>query len=1168
MWSGMLQVEPGRDGVMMLPVGTLRLTLVMSIAWLGACLQSPLVPCGDTVCPPGNVCTPGGCATPADVDACNGLEDGDGCRAANGGAGTCQGGACKTGLCGNGRVDVGEACDDGNLASGDGCRADCLKIEVCGDGELDAGEACDDGNDNAADGCDACQRTSWAATSVVGTAVSATAAALANPDAVAADGAGRIYIADTQHHRVRRVELDGSVTTIAGIGTPGFSGDGGAATSAQLNEPAAVAVDGVGRVFVADAANHRIRRIDIDGTIVTIAGTGIAGFGGDGAAAIFAQLANPRGLAVDGLGDVIVADTDNHRIRRITDDGTIWTIAGTGVEGFSGDGGPAINAELANPYAVAVDATGRVLIADTLNARVRRIDLDDKISTIAGNGNVGDGGDGGPATAAELSGPTAVAVDAQGVVAIADPLNQRIRRIALDGTMSTIAGTGAQGFGGDGGPAIAAQLAFPFGVAIDGQGRVAIADRSNQRIRRIGTSGTIATVAGSGKFGFGGEGSEATSALLGNPYAVTVDAQGRAYIADTFNYAIRRVELDGTITTVAGTGIAGSGGDGGPALEAQLNTPSGLAIDAQGRLLISDTFNHRIRRIEANGTIVTIAGTGVAGSTGDGGPATSARLSNPNGIAVDGQGRVLISDTYNSRIRRIELDGTIVTVAGTGQAGYDGDGGPATSARLQFPYNVGVDASDRILIADTANHRVRRVATDGTITTIAGTGAVGTGGAGGPATSAQLDTPMAARVDSQGRVVIADGHNHAIRRIELDGTLTTLAGTLGVPGSRGDAALASQARVAYPHNMVVDELDRIVFADTNNSRIRMIAGGTITTIAGRIDPEDVGPVARARLDDPQAIAIGANLTVVAGGTSGTVEAIRGGRVEVVAGRYPHEAATGALARFRQATFGDVGGVVVDPTTGAIYLTETSAHRLHVITQVDPAVPATWTIATLANASGMAGFADGAAATARFRAPTGLYLDSAARTLYIADTGNHAIRALDLDTNTVTTIANTAHSLGYAGDDGPATAARLFRPSALTRCNNGDLFIADTGNHRVRRIAGGEISTVLGAGVAASSGEGAPARTFPVDAPRGLGCDAYGNLYVTSTTAVRLLTASEDGIVDGSGGVQTIYGAPPRDTFPASVTSCLTGLAVTSDHTVQVADACTGLLVELTRSAVP
>jgi len=326
-------------------------------------------------------------------------------------------------------------------------------------------------------------------------------------------------------------------------------------------------------------------------------------------------------------------------------------------------------------------------------------------------------------------------------------------------------------------------------------------------------------------------------------------------------------------------------------------------------------------------------------------------------------------------------------------------------------------------------------------------------------------------------------------------------------------------------------------------------------------------ITKARLEDPQAIAVGSSFTLVAAGSSGTLEAIRNGRVEAIAGRYPQETATGTLARYRTSAFGTVGGTALDPA-GAIYFTESSSNRIHKVTQVNPADPKTWTIEILANTAGTAGFADGTAGTARFRNPTGLFLDATANLLYIADTGNHAIRALNLTTNAVTTIANASHTFGFAGDGGAATAAQLFAPTAVTKCSNGDVFIADSSNNRVRRIvAGGVISTVLGDGVPASSGEGSPSRTFPVDRPRGIACDAFGNLYVTSSTTVRLVTADDTGIVDGTGAVQTIYGEPPRDTFPASVTTCLTGLAVTGPASVQVADACTGLLVQLTRSNV-
>ncbi|MBV8756608.1 MAG: hypothetical protein JO257_05020 [Deltaproteobacteria bacterium] len=1133
----------------------MRGLLAVAVA-LSGCLSSPLVPCGDLYCAPGSVCVANTCASPADVAACEGHADGDACRAANGGGGTCENGVCHTGLCGNGQVDVGEACDDGNQVSGDGCRGDCGKVEICGDGQLDQGEACDDGNHNAADGCDMCVKTVWNVSTAVGTETIATQLALADPHEIAVDGQGRVFVADTLNNRVLRVETDGSITKIAGTGTPGFSGDGGEATSAELQAPNAVAVDGIGRVFVADTQNSRIREIDLDGTIATIAGTGTPGGAGDNGPALLAQLSNPTGIAVDGLGRILIADSDLNTIRRIDIDGTIATIAGTGIADYTGDQGPATAATLSGPFGVSVDSSGRILIADTGNAVVRRVDANGVITTIAGTGTVGYSGDGGPAVAADLAFPVVAVEDSAGRVVVADSLNQRVRAIDSGGTITTIAGNGTRGFSGDGAAATAAQLQNPQGLAVSAAG-VVIADTSNERIRMVNTGGNITTIAGNGTFGLGGDGGLATAATLQNPFDCAIDPMGRIYIADVFNQRIRRVELDGTITTIAGTGLQGFSGDGGPATSAELFEPDGVALDAQGRLYIADSVNNRVRMVDTSGVISTVAGDG-----------NRTTLDHPHGVAIDLQGRLVIADTYNHRVRRVDSPGTLTTIAGNGGFGFSGDGGPATSATLSTPYYVAVDSTGRVLISDLSNNRIRRVELDSTIDTAVGNGAASFGGDGGPATSGSINQPYKVATDAQDTIYIADELNQRIRKVTAGGTLSTIAGN-GSVGTSGDAAPATSAQLQFPLGVCAGP-GGIAVADTNNNRIRRIDPGTgvLTTVAGQVDPEGVGASATARLADPQGFAVGSMFTFVAGGSSGTVEALRTGHLTAVAGRYPQSSATGALARFRTAGFGRIGGIAVDDSAHVVYITETSANRLHVITEVDPTDPSTWTIATLANTSGTAGFADGAAATARFRGPTGLYLDAAASTLYIADTGNHAIRALDLSAHTVSTIVNTSHALGFAGDGGPAAGALLFEPTALTRCPNGDLFIADTGNNRIRRVASGTITTVLGDGVPASSGEGAPARTFPVDQPRGLSCDAFGDLFVTSATTVRLLPASDAGVVDGSGVVQTIYGKPPHTAFPASVTACLTGLAVTGAAQLQVADACTGLLVQLDRAPAP
>ncbi len=335
---------------------------------------------------------------------------------------------------------------------------------------------------------------------------------------------------------------DGTIDTLAGTGVAGFGGDGGFAIDAQLNSPFDVAVDAAGYVYVADWVNHRIRRIGPDGTIETFAGTGVAGYGGDGGPAHRpggAQLNGPIGVAVDAAGYVYIADHATHRIRRIATDGTIETFAGLGVAGYSGDGGPATAAQLDHPTSVAVDTAGNVYVADSENHSIRRIGLGGTIETIAGTGVAGDSGDGGPATEARLSFPFGVAVDANGNVYVADTVNHRVRRIGTDGTIKTVAGTGAAGYAGDDGAATAAQLDQPAGLAVDAAGNVYVADWGNHRVRWLGTGGTIGTFAGTGERGFGGDGGPAAQARLFNPSSVAVDPGGQVYIADAGNNRLR-----------------------------------------------------------------------------------------------------------------------------------------------------------------------------------------------------------------------------------------------------------------------------------------------------------------------------------------------------------------------------------------------------------------------------------------------------------------------------------------------------------------------------------------------------------------------------------------------------------------------------------------------------
>jgi sugar lactone lactonase YvrE len=277
-------------------------------------------------------------------------------------------------------------------------------------------------------------------------------------------------------------------------------------------------------------------------------------------------------------------------------------------------------------------------------------------------------------------------------------------------TIWTIAGSGPThldgGFFGDGGPARAAELLEPTGVALDRPGDLYIADAFNERIRRVSPTGTITTIAGDGQSGFSGDGGPAVQARFDSPISVAVDAGGGVLVADQNNNRVRRIDPSGTITTIAGDGVKGFAGDGGPATSAELSAPVGVAVDARGGLLIADQDNNRVRRVDGSGAITTIAGDGAPAFAGDGGPATSASLHGPTGVAADPHGGVLIADAGNNRVRRIDPSGTIATIAGDGTAGFAGDNGPAVAARLNTPTGVTPDASGGILIADFDNDRV------------------------------------------------------------------------------------------------------------------------------------------------------------------------------------------------------------------------------------------------------------------------------------------------------------------------------------------------------------------------------------------------------------------------------------------------------------------------------
>ena len=649
-----------------------------------------------------------------------------------------------------------------------------------------------------------------------------------SPEDAFVDIDGDILVIDGSANVIRKIDNEtGIIETVVGNGERGFSGDGGPAVEARLSFPSDLYVDGDGNIYIADTGNDRIRRVDaLTGIIETIAGNGTIGFSGDGGPATEANIFYPHSIFLDEDGNIFFSDMYNYRIRKITaSTGIIETVVGNGNVGFSGDGGLAVDASLSPATEIHLDDIGNIYITDLMNDRIRKVDgVTGVIETIAGGGGFGPPQDNVLATETVLDGPLGVTLDNDGNIYISEMSGRRIRKIDhATGIIQTVAGNGENGFSGDGGLAVNASL-DAVRCHVDKNGNMYLPDAG--RIRKVNAStGIIETIAG----GNMKDGYLSYQARLYRPERVFADKNGDVYFSDNGQGVIRKIDAEtGLIETVAGKGGSGFSGDGGLATEASFSSVSDIFVK-NGDIYIADMRAQRLLKVDGNsGIINTVAGKpGSDSSPEDGGLAVNTLINNITSIFVDDDANIYFSVGFPSKIRKIDGEsGVVETVAGTDLASFSGDGGPATKATLNRPNDIYVDKAGNIYIADQRNNRIRRVdGQTGIIETVAGNGLRGFSGDGGSALEASLDILSSVAVDDQGNIFTSDLANNRIRKVDAQtGIIETVIGN-GNGGFFGDGGPVLEASLSGPYSLHINSSGTMFIADPGNNRIRMVTAG-------------------------------------------------------------------------------------------------------------------------------------------------------------------------------------------------------------------------------------------------------------------------------------------------------------------------------------------------------
>ena len=979
------------------------------------------------------------------------------------------------------------------------------------------------------------------------------------------------------------------LTLYAGTGTSGVPTPG-PATNSKLSNPRGIAIDSLGNLYIADTGDSVIEKVTPTGVLSIIAGTGISGTPVPGPAAS-SPLGHPAGMATDASGNLYIADTGYSAIEKITPDGVLSIVAGTGTRGAEVPG-PATSSPLGVPTGVAVDGTGNLYIADYLNVVVAKVTPLGMLSVVAGNGAFGTPV-AGPATATPLGNPRGIALDGSGNLFIADSGYGVVEKVTPGGTLSVIAGTGIRGTPTPG-IATNSKLNNPYALTTDAQGNLYIADSDNHVIEEVSTGGTLSIFAGTGIYGTPTPGT-ATGSRFASPNGLALDASGNLFIADYDSAVVANITLSGVLIgnlpqsgsvggsfspSVASTGdgttsvtsatpgicsvagstvnfiaagtcnlvshvasgpnyagadgamqsftiargtpsvllsiIAGTGTKGtttpGPATSATLGGPNGVAVDASGNLYIADFSNHIVQKVTPSGLLSIVAGNGTQGAPTPG-PATSSMLSNSQSIAVDASGNLYIADADNAVIEKVTPGGVLSIVAGTGSPGTP-TAGSATRSMLRYPADVTVDSAGNLYIADYSNYVIEKVTPAGDLSIVAGTGNYGAP-TPGAATSSRLNGPSGVAVDASGNLYIADSGNALVEKVNPGGVLSIVAGngTSGAP-SQGVAIGSS---LGYPEAVTVDASGNLYIADFFNHVIEKVTlSGSLSIIAGTgtEGPPTPGPVGNSMLSGPNGLAVDATGNLyIADYDNAVVEKIT---PAVSIRNLPMTGSVGDSFTPAIATTGDGATSVVSTTSGTCSVTGTTVNYVSVGTCTLIARVASGTNYTSAEGSNQS------FTIARGMPPL----------LLSVVVGNGA---------------------AGAPTQGTATSSKLKNPRGVVADGSGNLYIADTDNNVIEKATpSGVLSVVAGTGTAGSPVPG-PATASKLNGPNGVAIDTAGNLYIADSGNALVERVTPSGVLSVVAGTGTA-GAPTPGAATSSKLNDPSGIALDTSGNLYIADA--------------